>query len=470
MNYEVESDSGVLFHPKFTVERQPDRKERTSWHSMCPLVEHLFPITRSTAIPALVEEVINVLEPMCEAHGSEDEPLFIRGNVVPRLVLNGPPFYAPDGYWQIPEAFQIIQGKSVFVGEGSVATAVVDQLVAGPDIDIMLRKQSVVSDEDIGASLKVLAEQVNSRNKKLRVEVHPVRLSALNGESDPRIYSQVVFFVEHYRNWKPVLRVDIGEAPDNTTFHLDGRLSLYSTSYDAASVARLQKKEKHWYAVVDKESKHILRNRPVQVIASGANPGNKSVVGTRLMTQWLFWQRSSESLEHFVYRQRQGWNLHGTDWNSSSLPLIESYWNTISLEHLDQIERRDIDVACQCMLGLTIDPYAWLELARSTGFLGNTKLGVLLEDANIRTELTRDQASIDQKGLCDDFRLGVVEALSHAHRLQFPSTLSQVRYLGPLQVVRDLKRIGALPQDTPDTIASAIDLVSPASFLRQQTR
>ena len=52
----------------------------------------------------------------------------------------------------------------------------------------------------------------------------------------------------------------------------------------------------------------------------------------------------------------------------------------------------------------------------------------------------------------------------------FPSTLSQVRYLGPLQVVRDLKRIGALPQDTPDTIASAIDLVSPASFLRQQTR
>ena len=122
------------------------------------------------------------------------------------------------------------------------------------------------------------------------------------------------------------------------------------------------------------------------------------------------------------------------------------------------------------MLGLTIDLYAWLELARSTGFLGNTKLGVLLKDANIRTELTRDQASIDQKGLCDDFRLGVVEALSNAHRLQFPSTLSQVRYLGPLQVVRDLKRIGALPQDTPDTIASAIDLVSPASFLRQQTR
>ena len=186
------------------------------------------------------------------------------------------------------------------------------------------------------------------------------------------------------------------------------------------------------------------------------------------MSQWLFWQRRVESLSHFVFRQQQHWTPRTSDWDLPSLPLNDSYWDPITPKSLESVQRREVDVACQSILGLTIDPYAWPELARSIGFLNRTKLGSLLNDANIRIELTRSQADSTQKKMCDDFRLDVVEELSAHHRVQFLNFIKQLPYLGPLMLVRDLKKIGALPHDTLITMASAIDLVNPTAYLRDQ--
>lgn len=448
----------------------PERYERTTSHSVQQLVRNLFSCTRGTGIPACVEEVIDVLEPLCEPARETEDNIFLRGNPVPRLVLDGRPMFAPVGYWEITKAYQEIEGNPKFVGESKLADAVVSHLAAGPDVDIMVRKKPDVTDSDMFRLLQQWSEKRHAKNSGIEVAVTKAALSAWNGEGDSRVYSQIVYSTERYGRFRPVLRIDIGEAPDEDTSGLDGRLSLYATSFDVASMASLQRRGGHWSAGISGKNKDILFNRPIQAIASGAQPGNKAVVGTRLMSQWLFWQRRVEPLTHFVFRHQQHWPPRASDWDLPSLPLIDSYWDTVTPESLESVQRREVDAACQGILGLTIDPYAWPELARSIGFLSRTKLGNLLSDANVRTELTRLQADSTQRTMCDDFRLGVVEELSSHHRVQFLTFIKQLPFLGPLYLVRGLKRIGALPWDTPVTIASAIDLVSPAAFLREQAQ
>ncbi len=459
MNYETISGFEFI---------HPERHEQATRHSVQSLVRNLFPNTRGTGIPACVEEVVDVLEPLCEPTREVEDNIFLRGNPVPRLVLDGRPMFAPLGYWEIQRAYQKIEGNPKFVGESDLADAVVRHLSAGPDVDIMVRNKSDITDNDMFRLLQQRSEKRHAKNSGIQVAVTEAPLSAWNGEEDPRVYSQIVFSAEQHGRSRPVLRVDIGEAPDEDTFRLDGRLSLYATSFDVASMAGLRRNGGHWYAGISGKNKDILFNRPVQAIASGAQPGNKAVVGTRLMNQWLFWQRRVEPLTHFVFRQRQHWTPRASDWDLPSLPLIDSYWDAITPESLESVQRREGDIACQNILGLTIDPYAWPELARSIGYLSRTKLGTLLSDATVRTELTRTQADSTQGKMCDDFRLGVVEELSFHHRTQFLSFIKQLSFLGPLSLVRDLKRIGALGKDTPVTIASAIDLVSPTAYLRDQ--
>lgn len=455
-------DFEVFSHP----DGQKEEKERTTWYSLRPLMNDLFPNTRNTAIPLLVEELVDGVARLSEPSDPDHERFFLRGNPTIRRVLGTPP-----GYWEIPRAYRSIEGFDPFVGENSaLAAMVVEHLASGPDMDIMLQKKQGVSDQDVLAWIDEWAGDITRRFPRLHVGVSPVPLNVWNGEEDPRVYSQVTFSLQQRRGMsESVFRIDIGEAPNNETSAMDGRLSIFVTSIDMASVAGLRKKGDHWYAVVDATNKRALRNHPIRVFGSGAQPGNKAVVATRLMTQWLLYQRDTESLQHFVLRQLQHWHPRSKEWDLPSLPFGGSgYWDAVSVEHLPKIERREGDVACQAILGLTIDPYAWIELAASLGLLKKTKLGVILEDARMWIALTRSQADPHLQPLCDNFRLAVVELLSKDYRWSLLLTLDQPYYLGPLQLVRRLKQIGALTSDTPETIATAIDLINPAAFLRQQ--
>ena len=218
MNYET--ISGLEFRP-------PERHERTTRHSVQRLVRNLFPVTQGTGISASVEEVLDVLDPLCGSTRIDEDAIFFRGNSVPRMVLDGRPMYAPVGYREIPIAYQAIEDNTGFVGEGSdLANAVVRHLAAGPDVDIMVRKKPDISDTDMFEILQKWSKKTYKRFW-YRSCSHASAPQYMEWEEDPR-YTRKWFSTAQRGRIRPALRVDIGEAPDEDTFRMDGRLSLYA--------------------------------------------------------------------------------------------------------------------------------------------------------------------------------------------------------------------------------------------------
>lgn len=434
--------------------RKSEIAERCSWYSVKPHLKQLFPRAAEGDIPSLVEEVLDAVVPFCQVDEDNQTRIIMRGSAAARLILGTPTYY-----WQIPEAFSVIAHRPDLLGTPTALVRdAVSGLISGPDIDLMIRKKSEHSDDDVIGAIENWGKKLNCRND-ISVKTNQVSFKELNGVDDPRKYVQIEFRKRRYGNLQTVLRLDIGQEPLGELTALDGRLSMYMTSFDMASVVHLAKKAggRHWYFAVQGDDKELVRRVPMCILASGVSAHLKLVAATRLLSQQAMW-RPCELPSTFDRRQHNLWIPGSTQAPVPSLP--SGYWENLHTLDEHALAMRAPEIISRSLLGMTVES-GWPILAQSIGFLPLTELGRMFQDINLRNEWIRLSASSrDDKPYVDNYALEVADNISRDYRLNMHNLLDQIQFLGPLDLVRKLEKIGVLGGRAA-TLSTMADLINP---------
>lgn len=450
----------------------PETVERTRWYSHERELHRLFPMIADARVAHLLTELLDEISPLCVDDPDGYPRIFGRGSWIHRGFTDRDNYlFAPPGYFRIPQIFGGISYKPDLMGNPTpLVDSVCKRLAQGPDADYMYKKRAEVSDDEMIEQIVRWADRWNKQSVDLRMEVTHVPLAQWNGEADTRIYASLTFFRKSKLDstWQPIFRADFGEEPDEHTASLDGRLSMYATSWDMLSVAPIRKNGNGvWSLVYDGRSKQLFR-QPNRIIASGALPHNKVVAVNRMTTQDVMWPR--KTVPDYVRMQgSDDWFHPDPSVGIAPFPYNSPkvYLRDVTIGAMPAIQKRAADIVCQGVLGLSFDPYAYLEMGRVTGALGFTALGRLLASADVRTALTeyqmRRESSVNAR-LVDDFRLGCVDRLSMSYRRNHFSMHSAINFFGPFLLVSDLVSIGALESGTPITLERIVQLLDPVFF------
>ncbi len=230
--------------------------QQNEWRGLPNSLIKLFPEIERTAVPGLITEVLDTISPLCQTIDHKGQFL-LRGSCVKRLVLG-----TPKDYFSVKQLFTKLEWPywQPHIGErSSLVNSVIERIIAGPDVDVMYRKKAEVTDNEIINLLKKFTESKNRELNQSGYEIgfNEAPLSNLNGEADPRVYSQLTFYkFDRCGEKTALLRFDLGEIPQDNSLVLDARLAGDVMSRDAVSTALLQKRKNgHWYIFLERDTK-----------------------------------------------------------------------------------------------------------------------------------------------------------------------------------------------------------------------
>lgn len=431
-----------------------------------PLILELFP-KASRPIARMIHDCLDILDTMCALNNEGEPRILWRGSAITRLSTS-----TPENYWMYPSVFQSIIGSEL-IGDVQHETThtIVQHLADGPDMDIMYILDRQFTDADVYSRLEELLERRKNELAlyDIRVHVNSVPLNIWNGEADTRQYTQITFeTLDSTSNiWKYAFRIDIGKEPVEEESGLDGRLSGYMTTMDFLSVGELKKhKNGVWYVHCHADSVDYLRRYPNALLYRNIPPRLLPTIASRYIVQQILWPKD-EDLIHYMWRQAQPVWIPQTSWNVPSFPRDEYF--LFEPEKILLYQPRESDMLTNFLLGATADPFQWLEYARISGVLQNTKLGQFWNDIPTRQLLlasyTDGMFGCDHlRRLINDFPLSVIQELSDQYISQFWSLVKYPKFIGPLRIVRALLSNKLLLPETPVTIQTFLELVKPADF------
>lgn len=446
------------------IEVEETRRGFRTW------LQEFFPAVEDRQVARIITAVLDYLEPVCKKGDLEHPGIFVRGSSVIRTVLNPHDGLsrAPANYWSIPEVYQLAQRFEPDHNQARVNKQLLREVFAGlthgPDLDIMVRKKVDYTDYDLLTMLSAWEEWAVPllQRRKWNVEIKHVDLAKWNGGGDNRRYYSLEFKRQVSDERKTMFRLEIGEAPDDVTCALDGRLSMYMTSFDIVATAPLVKTQDSWQIVLMPITQKVLLERNLKVFGYGATAANIFIVAGRLELQALWWvinKFRGKSLEDFVANQLSPYTLD----KHLCLPYGDGYWSDIDSSKADEMARREAEIIVLQTLGATVDPFKWLLVSHSMGSLRFTKLGQLLKSTDVFRSLICGADVDRERRFLTDFW----EVIREESRSYHNGTLSnrQLKYIGPFMLLERLKASGILPK-LDITIAEWIDQINPVSYLR----
>jgi hypothetical protein len=444
----------------------PERKPSTNiYRSIRPAIRELFPSVEKTQIPELIEQAIDRVSAYCKTDPDGAPHLIGRGSWIVRQILG-----TPRNYWDLTERFRNLSFDTELVGDSPLAQRVVEHAAEGPDIDVMYLLRDGVDDADVFDGLQAWVAETNTRvePKGLRLDIEQVTLSGFNGSEDKRIYSLITFEKMTRYGWENVLRVDFGKEPKEHELFFDGRLSGYLPFHDAYGIADIQKRtDGRWRLRINKDNMDVLRYLPNRIHYVGLPPQILYTASARFLAHQVWWPKG-EPLESFLYRQANVYRYTEKKYDVWQYPSFsfgaEAFY--VRPDEGPLIQQREGDILGWYLLGMTADPYHWIQYARSIGVLQRSKLGEIYTP-DVGEALLLEECSgrgyKEMKGFVHDFPNQVRAALARDYREHFSGLY--LEYIGPVRFVRNLVTVGALSADTPVTIATFLDLVDPVPYL-----
>lgn len=443
-------------------------------------IKVMYPDVKETQIPVLVEDFLTtVVAPHCKRMKIDGVPsydddgqvhlLFVRGSLPARRYRETTPPFAPPGYFKLPDVFQrLILRKDLIGGETPLVMSAITANTAGPDVDIMLRFAEDYNPHAFQTEIEQWMARTNEiAPEVLRVVYSHIPLAEWNGPADPRVYVKLTFQRKRHNEWSSIFGIDIGESPwGEDLMRLDGRLTPFHSKFDNNATARVFTRHQRWYLSLDGGRKRRLRDERSVVLHVSAPTAIRFLNGVRVAWVDTLWP--TEPLARYIARQHTSWFPNAV-WRDQyqTFPFGKKYFGQLTRDDVAALRMRESEFVRLPLLSATLNWVRWMEVALSCGYLGpNTQLGQLLGDHNIHVALLAKAIGNDSRSFVAGNLWGAAEYAASLILNQF----QHLDYIGPLELIRILREIGALPHDTPITIGTFINLVNPVIFWEKKLK
>jgi len=456
-------------------------------------LEKLYPELQGTPIPASMMGIILAVKPFCKPNPlsilgvnmieTEDNFAVIRGSSTKRDQL-----YTPVGYWDVSRVFEATTEQQIGDDTRGIAHQVVEHMQQGPrDLDVLYLLKDQVNnamvEQRIITELETQQYVLQADGSLTNNQGASVKINKFCVES--KFGDNAVYCVNYYQNGRFIMRLDIGQLPNEKQLADDGRFSLFSPAMDIVTASNVGEVDGQLVVespIFDPE----VFFRQEAAMCSRIPEGYQDYYANFLMgylstiSNEVLWSSPSKDRPYSYFELMRNANISA----AYVYHYLELQSGLSDPNEIQKLAKREVDIVSRFFLIFTYDLplalelfyYSYLDKATVFGDMLSDKACDPISGQNLHKNFKAVRAKVAEMikpGFCFDSdprnAMEQLPELSKAYKDRLVNATS-IEETGLFIFLRAMKEVGLVDASTPTTLSTLTDGFSPLQYANHLLR